>query len=177
MSTRQILTTTMAAPHVRWQLAGVNTVLDEFSDTYDTSGEKWRVLARLVEVDEDLGKKSNAELGDKYLGNVALAAWDVLDDKGQKLTLQHVEKWLRKRGSDVWFVGTPNPNPDATYAMNRDRSAAKYTLHVIVRAPVDAMAEIVEMNGSYAANFARLADTGMMFLKQGGEAFNNANKK
>ena len=172
----------MAASNVRvadvLALNVFNAVLDEFDDgNCDTSGEKRTELARLVDESINPAEKSIAKLGHKYLGDVALAAWDVLDDKSQKLTLQHVEKWLRKRGSDVWFVGTPNPNPDATYAMNRDFSAAKYTLHVIVRAPLDAMAEIVEMNGSYAANFARLADTGMMFLKQGANAFNNANKK
>ena len=104
------------------------------------------------------------------LYSVSLAIWRVLEHENQKLTLQHVEKWLRKRELPLWIVGVPNSRPETTGSTYPDGSDAKYVMHIIARPAEDAMAEIIEMSGSYANNFARLADTGVMFLKHGEKA-------
>lgn len=154
----------MAALDVQKELDSVDAVLRRCC-ICDTSGEKWTEFESIADKSMHRTGASIAELGERYLGEVALAAWAILDDKDQKLTFQDVEKWLRRHESPIWFVGTPNPSSDITRAMHRDGSAAAYTLHVIVRPQEDAMREIVAMSGSYAQNFARLADTGMMVVK------------
>lgn len=171
---------TVAARPVQEDLASVGAVLGALHYSVDmrrTPSVEWAPLSFFVEkaichtsvtplahVEEETLCRVVMSV-DQPLNEVSLAIWRVLECKNPKLTLQHVEKWLRKRELPLWIVGIPNPRPETTVSTNHDGSDAKYVMHVIARPAEDAMAEIIKMSGSYKQNFARLADTGVMILK------------
>lgn len=130
-----------------YELHSVPTVLEHFEFPMDNSAE-WQSLFEAVKSD---------------FGTMFMAIVKV-DKLGH--SYQEIEWRLRKANAKCMLIGRVENDPNGEARSLTGESKA-YGLWISRRDPISAMRELLLYSNSYAHNFAKLAQTGIVCVKDG----------
>ncbi len=128
----------------------------------DQTGEAWTALLKMAK--SVVSASTSTTYDAEVLADVSLAVMIVVDE--ERVSIQHVEYFLRAHNTVVWLFAGPNVQPETTETRNPlDFGPMPHTMIVSLKGPTMALAQMIEYSGSYSENFAKLAQTGVMMPK------------